>query len=370
MATREDVRNEPAREDVQGGRGNKDRAVGGGRRAGQPTRQSRDSEVPLARFAETSSARTYGADRDERFANGLGWFSIGLGLAQIVSPGGVARLIGVPDDSKNRGLMRAIGMREIATGVGILSRPRPAGWVRARVGGDMMDLTLLGAAFRSDDAETNRVAMATAAVLGVTALDVMCSGRLGEKLDGTTARGRETTKMHVMRAVTIRRSAEEIYRFWRNFENLPRFMYHLEEVRVINDRRSHWVAKAPAGSRVEWDAEITEDRPNERIAWRSLPDADVTNDGSVEFLPAPGDRGTEVHVEIHYDPPGGKLGALVAKLFGEEPDQQVADDLRRLKQVIEVGEVFRSEASPEGQGRPYLAQRPAKHLERSEAARL
>jgi uncharacterized membrane protein len=323
----------------------------------------------VAQFTETS-ARTYGADRDERLANGLGWFSIGLGLAQILSPGGVARMIGVPDDSKNRGLMRAIGMREIATGVGILSRPRPAGWVRARVGGDMMDLTLLGAAFRSDDAEKNRVAMATAAVLGVTALDVMCSGRLGEKPDGMTAQGRETTKMHVMRAVTIRQSAEEIYRFWRNFENLPRFMYHLEEVRVINDRRSHWVAKAPAGSRVEWEAEIIEDRPNERIAWRSLPDADVTNYGSVEFRRAPGDRGTEVHVEIHYDPPGGKLGALVAKLFGEEPDQQVADDLRRLKQVMEVGEVIRSEASPEGQGRPYLAQRPAKHLERSEAPRL
>src|SRR5687767_14822479 len=236
MVAREDVRDTTGREDVRSERGRTKRMDGGAAtrtREGQRGRQGqRDTEVPLGRFTESSTLQTDGTNRDERLANGLGWFSIGLGLAQILSPGGVARMIGVDDDAKNRRLMRAIGMREIATGVGILSRPRPAGWVRARVGGDMMDLTLLGAAFRSDDAEKSRVAMATAAVVGVTALDVMCSGRLGEKSDGTTAQGRETTKMHVMRAVTIRQSAEEIYRFWRNFENLPRFMYHLEEVRV------------------------------------------------------------------------------------------------------------------------------------------
>jgi uncharacterized membrane protein len=160
---------------------------------------------------------------------------------------------------------------------------------------------------------------------------------------------------------------EEIYSFWRNFENLPQFMYHLESVQVLGSGRSHWVAKAPGGATVEWDAETIEDRPNERIAWRSLPDADVTNSGSVEFRRAPGDRGTEIHVEIQYEPPAGKLGTLVAKLFGEEPSQQVGDDLRRLKQVLETGEIVRSEASPEGQGRPYLAQRAAKHLEGAEA---
>jgi uncharacterized membrane protein len=268
-------------------------------------------------------------------------------------------MIGVNDDAKNRGLMRAIGMREIATGVGILSKPRPAGWVRARVGGDMMDLSLLGAALRSDDSEKGRVAMATAAVLGVTALDVLASGRLSEKADGATAAAVRQGKVHVKRAVTIRQSREELYSFWRNFENLPRFMYHLEEVRVLGSGRSHWRAKAPAGMTVEWDAEIVEDRPNERIAWRSLPNADVPNWGSVEFRRAPGDRGTEVHVEIHYDPPGGKLGALIAKLFGEEPAEQVADDLRRLKQVMEVGEVIRSDASLPGPGPSYLAQRGA-----------
>jgi uncharacterized membrane protein len=358
MAAREDVRDIPGREDVRGGRNRTQRTrVGGGTatraRDSQPDRQEqREPEVSLARFTESSKSRTDGTDRDERLANGLGWFSIGLGLAQLLSPGGVSRLIGVNDDAKNRRLMRAIGMREIATGVGILAKPRPAGWVRARVGGDLVDLTLLGAAFRSDDSEKNRVAMATAAVLGVTALDVMCSGRLSEKANGAS-------EVKVKRAATIRKSREELYTFWRNFENLPRFMYHLEEVRVLDSGRSHWRAKAPAGTTVEWDAEVIEDRPSERIAWRSLPNADVPNWGSVEFRRAPGNRGTEVHVEIHYDPPGGKLGALIAKLFGEEPGEQVADDLRRLKQVMDVGEIIRSDASLPGPGPSYLAQRSA-----------
>ena len=362
MVSREDVRAIPGREDVRG----RGRAAGSTHRTSRSGAQSRrDTEVSLTRFTEPSTRPDEGADRDERLANGLGWFSIGLGLAQIFSPGGVARMIGVSDDAKNRSLMRTIGMREIATGVGILSKPRPAGWVRARVGGDMMDLTLLGAAMRADDSQKGRIAMATTAVLGVTALDVLCSGRLSEKTNATTAAAR-TSKMNVKRAVTIRRSREELYAFWRHFENLPRFMYHLEQVRVLGSGRSHWTAKAPAGTTVEWDAEIVEDRPNERIAWRSLPNADVANRGSVEFRPAPGNRGTEVHVEMHYDPPGGKLGALIAKLFGEEPGEQIADDLRRLKQVMEVGEVIRSDASLPGPGPSYLTQRGA-HPPESEA---
>jgi uncharacterized membrane protein len=114
---------------------------------------------------------------------------------------------------------------------------------------------------------------------------------------------------------------------------------------VIDDRRSRWIAKAPAGATVEWEAEIVDDRPRELIAWRSLPEGDVPNQGVVRFIPAPADQGTEVHVELHYDPPGGKLGALVAKLFGEEPNQQVKGDLRRLKQVLEIGEVVHSDSS-------------------------
>jgi uncharacterized membrane protein len=151
-----------------------------------------------------------------------------------------------------------------------------------------------------------------------------------------------------------------MYTYWRNFENLPRFMYHLESVERLDERRSHWVAKGPAGTQVEWDAEITDDRPNELIAWRSLPDAQVPNSGMVRFEPGPAGRGTVVRVEIEYRPPGGALGKAVAKLFGEEPGQQVAGDLHRFKQVMETGEVVVSEGSPHGFGQKQ--QKPAQPL--------
>ncbi len=154
-----------------------------------------------------------------------------------------------------------------------------------------------------------------------------------------TAESKGQQGIKVQKAVTINKSPEELYRFWRNFENLPRFMTHLESVRVMGDRESHWVAKAPANTTVEWDAEIIEDRENEYIAWRSLPGAQVANAGEVRFVPALGNRGTEVQVSLTYDPPAGALGALVAKLFGEEPNQQIAGDLRRFKNVMEAGEI-------------------------------
>jgi uncharacterized membrane protein len=297
----------------------------------------------------------------ERVARGLGWFSIGLGLAQIAAPRTVARMIGVNDDDTNRNTMLAIGVREIASGVGILTRERPVGPVWTRVGGDMMDLALLGRALRSDRTEKNRVAAATAAVVGVTILDVLTGQglRRGAETERRTdgAARPQGKAIEVRRAITVLAPQDEVYRFWRNFENLPRFMQHLESVRVLDDRRSHWKARAPAGTSVEWDAEILDDRPNELIAWRAVGNADVPNRGSVRFQPSP-QGGTEVHVELSYEPPGGRLGSIVAKLLGEEPEIQVASDLRRLKQVIELGEVVLSEATVFD--RPHPAQPPEK----------
>ena len=152
----------------------------------------------------------------------------------------------------------------------------------------------------------------------------------------------------VAKSVTINKAPDELYRFWRNFENLPRIMDHVESVQTTGDRRSHWVAKAPGGMTVAWDAEITDERENEMIAWRSLPNADVDNAGTVRFQPAPGGRGTEVHVSLEYNPPGGILGAGVAKIWGEEPAQQVEDDLRRFKQLMETGEIPTTEGQPSG----------------------
>jgi uncharacterized membrane protein len=139
--------------------------------------------------------------------------------------------------------------------------------------------------------------------------------------------------IRVDKTVTINRPADELYRFWKNFENLPRFMHHLESVTVLDDLRSHWVVRGPAHTRYEWDAEIHNAIENELIAWRSL-DGDVNHAGSVHFRPAAG-GGTEVRVELRYEPPAGKLGAAIARLLGEEPDQQVEDDLLRFKEVME-----------------------------------
>jgi uncharacterized membrane protein len=143
--------------------------------------------------------------------------------------------------------------------------------------------------------------------------------------------------IRVDESCTIDRPPEEVYRFWQNLENLPRFMRHLESVRPASGKRSHWVACGPLGRRVEWDAETITQREPETIAWRSLPGSDVDTAGSVHFRPVRGGRATEVRVELKYDPPGGKLGAGIAKVFGQAPDQEIREDLQHLKQVLESG---------------------------------
>jgi uncharacterized membrane protein len=143
----------------------------------------------------------------------------------------------------------------------------------------------------------------------------------------------------VEQSITINRPVLEVYRFWRNFQNLPRFMDHLEAVTVIDETHSHWVAKGPAGTRAEWDAVIHNEIDDELIAWRSLPGSEIKNAGSVHFRPSADGAGTEVRVVLSYEPPAGKVGVAFAKLLGEEPSKQVADDLRRLKQVLDSGEV-------------------------------
>ncbi len=184
---------------------------------------------------------------------------------------------------------------------------------------------------------------------------VLRSVELSRYSDGTG--GGKGHAMHVKKVITVRRSPEEVYRYWRDFGNLPRFMNNLESVRVLDQRRSRWKAQAPAGKTVEWDAEIVEDRPNELIAWRSIEGADIENSGEVRFRAAPREQGTEIEVKLSYEAPAGKVGRVVAKLFGKEPAQQVRGDLRRFKQVLETGEVVRSDASLES---THLAkQRPA-----------
>lgn len=287
-----------------------------------------------------------------KLAYGLGWFSLGLGLWELLAPRSVAKVAGVRGD--NEGLIRLFGLREIASGIFIFAQGRnPAAAVWSRVAGDALDIASLGAALASPNSNRGRVAFAAANVLAVTALDVLAARTLGA--DGEAVQ--EGGDVHVTKSLVVNASPEELYQFWRDFENLPRFMRHLESVRATGFNRFHWVAKAPAGTTVEWDAVVTDERPGELIAWRSVEGSEVENSGSVKFERLPGDRGTVVRVEFDYTPPGGALGAIVAKLFGEEPQQQVDGDIRRFKQLIETGEVVVSDATLSGTG--YTEQRPA-----------
>ena len=287
-------------------------------------------------------ARYAHEDRNgEQLAIGLGWFSIALGLAEVAAPGRVARLIGLPEDATTRSTLRGLGAREIANGIAILSEPDNSKWVWARVGGDVMDLSLLGATLQAEDTLLGRTVGAAAALLGVTALDVACARRLGRPDEGDVCP--RFTGVRVEEAVTINRPVDEVYQFWRSFQNFPRFMRHLESVDALGDRRSRWRAKSPAGSSVEWYAELIEERENEWIAWRSVDGSCVDNSGSVRFREAPGARGTEVLVRLQYHEPAGAIARGLAWLFGEEPGQQIEEDLRRVKQLMETGEISMSD---------------------------
>jgi uncharacterized membrane protein len=169
--------------------------------------------------------------------------------------------------------------------------------------------------------------------------------RMGIRVNPQPPEGaRETIIVSERTVIDVPRAA--LYRYWRNLANLPRFMRHLLSVRVVNEKRSHWMAQAPAGRIVEWDAEIVEERPDRLLRWRSLPGAQIVNFGEVVFSDAPEGRGTEVHVELQYVPPAGSLSVALARYTGEEPQWQVSDDLRRLKELAEAGEIALDVPSP------------------------
>lgn len=154
--------------------------------------------------------------------------------------------------------------------------------------------------------------------------------------------------MNVTKSITVARPRSEVYAFWRDFENLPRFMHNLESVENLGGGRSHWIAKGVAGTDREWDAELVEDRPNESISWRTIGDDNTARHaGTVSFLSI-GDNATEVRVDLEYHPPAGPVGASLAKLFGEEPGQQIEEDLERFKRVLETGDVERPYQRTEG----------------------
>jgi uncharacterized membrane protein len=292
----------------------------------------------------------------------LGWFSIGLGVAELFAPNAVARLIGLQED-EHETLLRTYGMREIAAGVGILTRPKPTYWMWNRVIGDAIDLLSLQNASRTEGNDKARLRMAMLAVAGVTALDIVCSARLTSEKnpaaghdEGSFSLDEPGARENTLRAmVTVNRPIEDVYEFWKNPQYYPQFMSKIESVQLLGGGRTHWKVKAPAGMSVEWDAEIISDRQNEEIIWTSTSESSVSNLGRVFFRSAAGNRGTEVHLEISYEPKGGAIGSKVAKLFAMIPKTQVQNDLRRFKQLLEIGEVLQSDATA-GPGTPHPAQ--------------
>ena len=279
---------------------------------------------------------------EKRLAQALGWFRVALGVAEVMAPRQLGKAIGF---DRHPGFMRAVGLREIASGIGIITQPQQPERLWSRVAGDAVDLALLGVAINSGRSHRGRLVAATAAVAGVAALDIYCNRQLSRH----GASGSDSGSQQPLRErVTVTASPEECYRLWRNVESFPRFMRHVESVQETGGRQSHWRVKAPGGTTVEWDSKITADETNRMLAWESLPGAAIDNRACVRFEPAPGGRGTIVSVEMSYAPPAGRTGTIAAKLTGEEPQQRVHDDLRRFKQLIETGEIPTTEGQPAG----------------------
>jgi uncharacterized membrane protein len=303
----------------------------------------------------------------QRLATMFGGLSTGIGVWYVAAPRHFLETIGIRPNSRRELIARLVGAQELAVGGALLMDGRAGRWLAMRVGGDMVHGAMLALATRAPDNDRVNLRAAWAAWLAITAADVAASvaaSRIeitGVDLDGPG--GSSDSAMLVAdgaihRAITIRRDPDDVYAYWRQLDNLPVFMKHLERVDIMDTTRSHWVAKAPLGGRVEWDAQITDDQPGRLIGWTSVGNAQIWNRGSVRFERAPKDRGTEVHVELEYAPPAGAIGSTLARLLGEEPGNQVSGDLRRLKQVLETGDVVLSEAVADGRSRRQRAAQP------------
>jgi uncharacterized membrane protein len=272
-----------------------------------------------------SRARVRSTHKTEQRARALGWLGIGLGVLEVLAYAGNARIPRI-----RRGYLLGVGLLEIATGVTILSRPRRARGLWGRVLADTLGFVELGHA--RGRGQPKWLPALTVVHTLATAIDAFTAVELSQ---------RRHRGISIRAAITVNRPIEEVYRFWHNFENLPRFMANLESVEV-HDGGSRWRAKGLPGATVVWEADVVVDRPNDVIVWRSHVDSELRNAGSVRFLPGPGGRGTEVRVSLDFDPRGGRIAEAIGKLFGKIPEVRVQQDLRRFKQVMETGEVVLS----------------------------
>lgn len=262
----------------------------------------------------------------------LGWFSLGLGAVELVAPNKMTNAIGLEPGTRRSVTVRAQGVRELIAGAGILLRPRRAP-VWARVAGDVLDLALLAWASRGERTSNGRLIAATVAALGCTVLDVYATRQVANA---------QPAQRPVMATVTINKPPQEVYAYYRRLEQLPKFMDYLESVEQLDRARSKWTAKLPIAGQVSWESEIVEDRPGEKLAWKTVDGEKLVHRGQVTFARAPGRDATEVRVELELGMPGIPPNATLARLLS---GSQIKGDLRRLKQVLETGEVLVSDAS-------------------------
>lgn len=304
------------------------------------------SPTPAVGGAPRGRVAWTGSDQGLNLARALGWFSIGLGLAEVMAPRELARMVGLKPKKHTMAVMRLLGLREIGAGLGILANPRSPIWVGTRVAGDIIDLALLGSIMVSGSRDRYKTTAATLLVLGVTTLDVMATELLSEARKTPTPKlAPDLRHTPIYDSITVEAPIHEVYEFWRDPTNFPSFMRHLESVQDLGNGRSRWRAKGPDGSKAEWEAELVQEVENSCIAWRSTGTSEIDNSGVVRFKAAPGGRGTIITVEMRYAPPGGKIGAAFLKLLRKEPGQEVAESLRAFKQVIETGEILLSDAT-------------------------
>ena len=302
--------------------------------------ENRDSEERPTLYTHSASV-AHGRLSRSSIPEAFGWLSIGLGLTALLAPRVVGNLTGL---SRHTNLLRMVGVRELVSGVGLLTQEKKAPWLWSRVIGDAMDLTLLGSEALSGRRTSGRAMGATAVIAAITAADIAAAIR------ESALRKQESTRAdaYVEKTIVVNKTPAECFAFWRDFSNLPRFMSLVESVTPLDDQRLHWVMKGPYGALFEWDTEISVDRPGERLAWHSVQGSPIDSASVVRFDPAPGERGTLVRVHMHFQPPAGRFGLGLAKMLGHDPGFEVQEDLRRFKQLIETGELATTRGQPSG----------------------
>jgi uncharacterized membrane protein len=304
---------------------------------------SLSTEVPEADRAavEPSQRQTRRREPPLPGPQTLGWLSIGLGVATLLAPRPVSRATGLQG---RESLLRLVGARELASGVGLLTQQQKRPWLWSRVLGDIMDLALIAGAIKPANPGRYRALTTAAIVSAIAVADVAASVRNARSRRPVLTRA----DAYLEASVIVNKTPDECYAFWRDVRNLPKFTRSLESIAVIDDSRSHWVLRGPLGSRWEWDSRKTVDRPGECIAWKSMEGAELQQVALVSFDSATGGRGTRVQLSLHYQPRAGSVGASIAKVFGADPRSEARQDLARFKQLIESGEIATTRGQPSG----------------------